>query len=448
MPTNFVQTIMRIADHCIDRIRTMYLDEIIGDGGARLYSKNKKWYYNGSEIGTGGGSGGVSDHGALTGLADDDHSQYLLANGNRFMSGNLSIGDNNIYDVATIYFSLGMTSSVPRVGASETDLTMMAPGAVQLISGGTILVQVDSLGLNCNGNDIYNVGAISASSYTVNSELDLGGNDLSGITDINSEDLGSEVGSTIRLNVIEDGVDEGGITINKGEVFVSDVLTLGGRLISNDIIDMNNKRITELGNPTDAYDAVSLNYLSNYVNTHLASYMPLAGGTFSGAVQFDGALTINNDIAIGTNEILSVGNIYSSGGTFTCNTIDASNASLSVVDVGLNLDMNENDIDNVIDINSADLGSAVGSSIRLNIIEDSVQEGSLQISKNEVFASGSLTAGEDIYANRNIFMYGDKLYLDKQSTDADSTYLQWDSVNLKLVIHLPTTNNGVDWTVG
>ncbi len=34
-----------------------------------------------------GGGGGTSDHGALTGLADDDHAQYLLSNGVRQSSG-------------------------------------------------------------------------------------------------------------------------------------------------------------------------------------------------------------------------------------------------------------------------------------------------------------------------------------------------------------------------
>jgi len=37
----------------------------------------------------GGGGGGVSDHGALTGLEDDDHLQYLLADGTRRMTGHL-----------------------------------------------------------------------------------------------------------------------------------------------------------------------------------------------------------------------------------------------------------------------------------------------------------------------------------------------------------------------
>ncbi len=34
---------------------------------------------------------GVTDHGALTGLADDDHTQYLLVNGTRAMTGDLTI---------------------------------------------------------------------------------------------------------------------------------------------------------------------------------------------------------------------------------------------------------------------------------------------------------------------------------------------------------------------
>jgi hypothetical protein len=36
-------------------------------------------------------SGGVSDHGALTGLTDDDHTQYLLADGTREVAGDFTI---------------------------------------------------------------------------------------------------------------------------------------------------------------------------------------------------------------------------------------------------------------------------------------------------------------------------------------------------------------------
>ena len=36
------------------------------------------------------GGGGVTDHGALTGLGDDDHTQYLLIDGTRSMTGNIT----------------------------------------------------------------------------------------------------------------------------------------------------------------------------------------------------------------------------------------------------------------------------------------------------------------------------------------------------------------------
>jgi hypothetical protein len=48
----------------------------------------------------GGGGGGVTDHGALTGLADDDHTQYLLADGSRDLAGDWSAGSNKITDLA------------------------------------------------------------------------------------------------------------------------------------------------------------------------------------------------------------------------------------------------------------------------------------------------------------------------------------------------------------
>jgi hypothetical protein len=44
----------------------------------------------------GGGSGGTSDHGALGGLADDDHTQYVLADGTRAFTGNVTISANTL----------------------------------------------------------------------------------------------------------------------------------------------------------------------------------------------------------------------------------------------------------------------------------------------------------------------------------------------------------------
>lgn len=44
---------------------------------------------------------GAIDHGSIAGLSDDDHSQYLLADGTRALSGDLSAGSNKVTNLAT-----------------------------------------------------------------------------------------------------------------------------------------------------------------------------------------------------------------------------------------------------------------------------------------------------------------------------------------------------------
>lgn len=49
----------------------------------------------------------VTEHGDLSGLGDDDHTQYLLADGTRAMTGNLNISDKNITKINCLLFSNG-----------------------------------------------------------------------------------------------------------------------------------------------------------------------------------------------------------------------------------------------------------------------------------------------------------------------------------------------------
>lgn len=61
--------------------------------------------YNGTAWApTTGSSGGVSDHGALTGLTDDDHPQYLLADGTRTATNGFAVK------------GIGGTGSIPATG--------------------------------------------------------------------------------------------------------------------------------------------------------------------------------------------------------------------------------------------------------------------------------------------------------------------------------------------
>ena len=66
-------------------------------------------------------SSGVTDHGNLAGLSDDDHVQYLLIDGTRVMTGNLDMGSQNIINAVDITAGDGLgTPSIVINGAVET----------------------------------------------------------------------------------------------------------------------------------------------------------------------------------------------------------------------------------------------------------------------------------------------------------------------------------------
>jgi hypothetical protein len=84
-------------------------------GSIFAYAKSDGLYYQdatGAEIGPlGAGGGGVTDHGGLTGLADDDHSQYVLADGTRVMAGDLQLGAHSL-----LVTEIGAKPVVPSTG--------------------------------------------------------------------------------------------------------------------------------------------------------------------------------------------------------------------------------------------------------------------------------------------------------------------------------------------
>jgi hypothetical protein len=65
--------------------------------GQVLIFRRDRWVAENLPVPT---SGGVTDHGNLSGLRDDDHPQYLLIDGNRAMNGNLNLGSRQIINLS------------------------------------------------------------------------------------------------------------------------------------------------------------------------------------------------------------------------------------------------------------------------------------------------------------------------------------------------------------
>jgi len=65
-----------------------------------------------------------NDHGGLGGLTDDDHAQYLLVDGTRAMTGNLSMADNNVDRPVIKDYGVTHTTPVIATNTITYDLTL------------------------------------------------------------------------------------------------------------------------------------------------------------------------------------------------------------------------------------------------------------------------------------------------------------------------------------
>lgn len=85
------------------------------------------------QVAEAGGGGGVSDHGALTGLGDDDHAQYLLIDGTRAMTGGLEIdGDLTFSGAQAISTTTGNITLDPASGTLVIDADISLTGAYEI----------------------------------------------------------------------------------------------------------------------------------------------------------------------------------------------------------------------------------------------------------------------------------------------------------------------------
>ena len=104
-------------------------------------------------------SGSSKQHGSLTGLGSDHHTQYLLISGTRAMTGNLDMGTNNIGSVGTL--DVDGHTTLDQVTINTTDGTFAVSGAnnISLTTTGTNdinLTSAQDLDFNVSGTCDWN----------------------------------------------------------------------------------------------------------------------------------------------------------------------------------------------------------------------------------------------------------------------------------------------------
>jgi hypothetical protein len=82
-----------------------------------------------------GGGGGVTDHGALTGLLDDDHTQYLLVTGSRNVTGLLTFDSGAVFDDAVTFN--GTYTGLDFIGLDDTPSTYTGQAGRAVVVNGT-----------------------------------------------------------------------------------------------------------------------------------------------------------------------------------------------------------------------------------------------------------------------------------------------------------------------
>lgn len=135
-----------------DDDHTQYHNDIRGD--VRYYTQTQldtkftaSGVTNGNTHDHSGGDGAQVDHGGLNGLGDDDHSQYLLANGTRALAGSWDLQANALTQVGNVTFygtGLLLLDLQGNDIANVDDLTFLNSSSTIDMQGGDI-VTVDDI---------------------------------------------------------------------------------------------------------------------------------------------------------------------------------------------------------------------------------------------------------------------------------------------------------------
>lgn len=140
-----------------------------------------------------GASGASGDHGALTGLGDDDHTQYLLVSGTRAMTGGLDMGGNAITNVGNVdgvdvsaHASRHISAGADEIDGDQIDIDWNPTNYTPTTSP-TEVTSLDHLTAHLAGIDAELAGGgsgdVTAAANLANNALIRGDGGLKGIQD-------------------------------------------------------------------------------------------------------------------------------------------------------------------------------------------------------------------------------------------------------------------------
>ena len=148
-------------------------EDSAADAVGRSIRSSERYLARNSGGGTGGGTttivstvGGTGgDHGTLTGLTDDDHTQYLRTDGGRTLVGNMAVGDGYTIDGVDLsahvsnpsahHAPVTVGSSALSVTSQMVDLVLKTDSGLQVSSGvGVRLPSASGLQADANGLSI------------------------------------------------------------------------------------------------------------------------------------------------------------------------------------------------------------------------------------------------------------------------------------------------------
>ena len=242
-------------------------------------------------------------HANLLGLSADDHTQYLLVNGNRAMTGNLSMGGNAIVSALTVNGVTVESHASRHKNGGADEIATATPSASEIPKADTF-GKLDGW-ISDASTTVKGLTRLSSSPASASIPIAVGVNDTRFLTSITG------VTNTIPSLVFSN--NSGGTTT---------ISTLSLSSISATTISAT----TYVGLPTDirvtggTYSAGTTTFRNNTGGTFSVTGFttPFTGGTVSGATRFTGGLTANTISATTYSNLPT--DIRVTGGTYTNGT--------------------------------------------------------------------------------------------------------------------------------